>query len=189
MKSFPIRCCPAVPVKFFIPSWIKAWVLQNSKKYGIYNIFFVPRQYLPQPHGRVRNERPAAARRPVRLRASRFRRCECGGARQSRLPASAPQAGRARDRCDGKTARLLQAADYQTYDLLIGMDRRNLEAMRRICGSDPDHKLCLLLDFTAQPRDVADPWYTRDFEQTWLDITAGCTALLQTCFSAQTGPL
>ncbi|MBC5725400.1 low molecular weight phosphotyrosine protein phosphatase [Agathobaculum sp. NSJ-28] len=92
-------------------------------------------------------------------------------------------------RCDGKTARLLQAADYQTYDLLIGMDRRNLEAMRRICGSDPDHKLCLLLDFTAQPRDVADPWYTRDFEQTWLDITAGCTALLQTCFSAQTGPL
>ena len=89
-------------------------------------------------------------------------------------------------RCDGKTARLLQAADYQTYDLLIGMDRRNLEAMRRICGSDPDHKLCLLLDFTAQPRDVADPWYTRDFEQTWLDITAGCTALLQTCFSAQT---
>ena len=91
-------------------------------------------------------------------------------------------------RCDGKTARLLQAADYQTYDLLIGMDRRNLEAMRRICGSDPDHKLCLLLDFTAQPRDVADPWYTRDFEQTWLDITAGCTALLQTCFSAQTGP-
>ena len=92
-------------------------------------------------------------------------------------------------RCDGKTARLLQAADYQTYDLLTGMDRRNLEAMRRICGSDPDHKLCLLLDFTAQPRDVADPWYTRDFEQTWLDITAGCTALLQTCFSAQTGPL
>ena len=92
-------------------------------------------------------------------------------------------------RCDGKTARLLQAADYQTYDLLIGMDRRNLEAMRRICGSDPDHKLCLLLDFTAQPRDVADPWYTRDFEQTWLDITAGCTALLQTCFSAQTRPL
>ena len=92
-------------------------------------------------------------------------------------------------RCDGKTARLMQAADYQTYDLLIGMDRRNLEAMRRICGSDPDHKLCLLLDFTAQPRDVADPWYTRDFEQTWLDITAGCTALLQTCFSAQTGPL
>ena len=92
-------------------------------------------------------------------------------------------------RCDGKTARLLQAADYQTYDLLIGMDRRNLEAMRRICGSDPDHILCLLLDFTAQPRDVADPWYTRDFEQTWLDITAGCTALLQTCFSAQTGPL
>ena len=56
MKSFPIRCCPAVPVKFFIPSWIKAWVLQNSKKYGIYNIFFVPRQYLPQPHGGICDE-------------------------------------------------------------------------------------------------------------------------------------
>ena len=92
-------------------------------------------------------------------------------------------------RCDGKTARLLQAADYQTYDLLIGMDRRNLAAMRRICGGDPDHKLRLLLDFTTQPRDVADPWYTRDFEQTWQDITAGCAALLRTCFSTHAEPL
>ena len=77
-------------------------------------------------------------------------------------------------RCDGKTARLLQAADYQTYDLLIGMDRRNLAAMRRICGGDPDHKLRLLLDFTTQPRDVADPWYTRDFEQTWHLLNHPC---------------
>ncbi len=92
-------------------------------------------------------------------------------------------------RCDGKTARLLQAADYQTYDLLIGMDRRNLAAMRRICGGDPDHKLRLLLDFTTQPRDVADPWYTRDFEQTWQDITTGCAALLRTCFNTHAEPL
>ena len=80
--------------------------------------------------------------------------------------------------CAGHVARQLTAQDYENYDLLIGMDRENLRNMRRICGGDPDGKLSLLLDHTGRSRDVADPWYTGDFEATWQDVLAGCQALL-----------
>ena len=80
--------------------------------------------------------------------------------------------------CAGHAARQLTAQDYENYDLLIGMDRENLRNMRRICGGDPDGKLSLLLDHTGRSRDVADPWYTGDFEATWQDVLAGCPALL-----------
>ena len=63
--------------------------------------------------------------------------------------------------------------DYDEYDLLIGMDSANLRNMHRICGDDPDGKLRLLMDYTKQPRDVADPWYTEDFESTWRDVLEG----------------
>lgn len=82
--------------------------------------------------------------------------------------------------CAGKTARQLTRRDYEHYDLLIGMDRYNLANMRRMCGGDPDGKIHLLLDYTDHPRDVADPWYTDDFEATWRDCLEGCTALLET---------
>ena len=65
----------------------------------------------------------------------------------------------------GKRAVLLTRADYAFYDYLIGMDAENLHDMRRICGGDRAHKLSLLLDYTDHPRDVADPWYTRDLKQ------------------------
>lgn len=81
--------------------------------------------------------------------------------------------------CAGKTARQLTRADYGKYDLLIGMDSANIRNMTRICGGDPEGKIRLLLDYAGQHRDVADPWYTRDFEATWQDVMAGCTALLQ----------
>ncbi|MDD6032343.1 MAG: low molecular weight phosphotyrosine protein phosphatase [Oscillospiraceae bacterium] len=81
--------------------------------------------------------------------------------------------------CTGKTARQLTSRDYGRFDLLIGMDKANLRNMQRICGGDPDEKMHLLMDFTSRPGDVADPWYTGDFEQTWLDAEAGCRALLQ----------
>ena len=81
--------------------------------------------------------------------------------------------------CAGKTARQLCRADYDRWDLIIGMDRANLRDMGRICGGDPDGKLCLLMDFTDRPGDVADPWYTRDFEATWRDVSQGCRALLE----------
>ena len=116
--------------------------------------------------------------------------------------------------CTGKTARQLIRADYDRFDLLIGMDRANLRDMGHVCGGDPDGKLCLLMDCTdrrkgapAKPSfrlcgersrggmselsasvgsegyeacgdDVADPWYTGDFEITWRDVLAGCQSLL-----------
>ena len=80
--------------------------------------------------------------------------------------------------CAGKTARQLRREDYDRFDLLIGMDGANLRNMRRICGGDPEGKLSLLLDWTGHPGDVADPWYTGDFEATWRDVLAGCTGLL-----------
>lgn len=126
--------------------------------------------------------------------------------------------------CTGKTARRLERADWERFDLLIGMDEANLRAMRRIllpadgtgnasaawggmgqsfgsanrcsggagrgaCGIElsrkdgaarPDaQKIYLLLDFTDHPGSVADPWYTRDFEATWRDVSDGCRGLLQ----------
>lgn len=80
--------------------------------------------------------------------------------------------------CAGKTARQLRPEDYERYDFLVGMDSANLRNMRRICGGDPDRKLSLLLDFTKRPGDVADPWYTGDFDATWRDVLAGCEGLL-----------
>ena len=80
--------------------------------------------------------------------------------------------------CAGHAARQLRWEDYGCYDYLIGMDSANLRNMRRICGGDPQGKLCLLMDFTARPGDVADPWYTGDFESTWRDVLEGCRGLL-----------
>ena len=80
--------------------------------------------------------------------------------------------------CDGHAARQLTNQDYDEYDLLIGMDSANLRNMHRICGGDPDGKLRLLMDYTDRPGDVADPWYTGDFEATWQDVLAGCQGLL-----------
>ena len=79
---------------------------------------------------------------------------------------------------DDHRARQMTRADYDTYDLLIGMDGSNLAAMRRICGGDPDGKLRLLMAYTGTARDVADPWYTGDFDAAWRDIESGCRALL-----------
>lgn len=82
--------------------------------------------------------------------------------------------------CAGKTARQMTKQDYTYYDLLVGMDHANLRNMRRICGGDPDGKLHLLLDYTSRPGEVADPWYTDDFQSTWEDVTEGCQGLLKT---------
>lgn len=80
--------------------------------------------------------------------------------------------------CIGHSARRMTAADYLEYDLLIGMDSANLRNMRRMYHDDPAKKLHLLLAFAGENRDVADPWYTGDFESTWQDVNAGCRGLL-----------
>ncbi len=80
--------------------------------------------------------------------------------------------------CQGKHARQMTADDYNHYDLLIGMDEWNIRNMLRITGGDPMKKIRKLLDYTDRPGDVADPWYTGDFEATWRDCLEGCMALL-----------
>ena len=80
--------------------------------------------------------------------------------------------------CKGKTSRLLTRDDYSAYDYIIGMDKSNMADMLEIMNGDPQHKLSLMLDWCGEHRDVADPWYTHDFEATWQDVLRGCTALL-----------
>lgn len=80
--------------------------------------------------------------------------------------------------CKGHVARQLTNQDYEEYDLLIGMDQANLRSMYRICGGDFADKMSLLMEHTDHPGDVADPWYTGDFEATWQDVLAGCRGLL-----------
>ena len=81
--------------------------------------------------------------------------------------------------CDGKRAVQLKASDYDNYDYLIGMDSMNIRNMMRILGEDPEGKVYRMLDFGKNPRDIADPWYTGDFEQTYRDILEGCEALME----------
>ena len=72
----------------------------------------------------------------------------------------------------------LTRADYEKYDLFVGMDTANIRNMHRLFGTDPDEKIAKLLDFTSRGGDVADPWYTGNFEETYKDVTEGCRALL-----------
>ena len=81
--------------------------------------------------------------------------------------------------CSGKTARQMTRADYANYDYIVAMDSGNLSDMVRFVGNDPDGKVSLLMSHTDTPRDVADPWYTGDFEATWKDVNRGCNALLE----------
>ena len=80
--------------------------------------------------------------------------------------------------CKGKKARQMRDNDYSRFDLLIGMDEWNIRNMTRICGGDPERKIHKLLDYTKRKGDVADPWYTGNFEATWQDVTEGCQCLL-----------
>jgi len=81
--------------------------------------------------------------------------------------------------CEGKTAVQLKKSDYEKYDYLIGMDGWNIRNMLRMLGGDPEGKVHKLLEFVGSDRDVADPWYTGNFEVTWQDVTAGCKELLK----------
>ncbi len=78
-----------------------------------------------------------------------------------------------------RRARQITKADYDYYDLLIGMDRYNMINMRRFYANDPQNKLRLLLDYTHRGGDIADPWYTGNFDDTYEDIKEGCEALIK----------
>jgi len=77
-----------------------------------------------------------------------------------------------------KRAVQLKKTDYSYYDYIIGMDQRNITNIHRILGNDIDKKVFRLLDITKKPRDIADPWYTGDFGQTYEDVYEGCLTLL-----------
>ena len=82
--------------------------------------------------------------------------------------------------CEGKRAVQVKKSDYENYDYLICMDENNMRNIRRIIGSDPEDKVVKLLSFTGENRNVADPWYSGDFETCYRDIYNGCKALLET---------
>lgn len=77
----------------------------------------------------------------------------------------------------------MTAQDYEEYDYLIGMDTANIRNMNRIAGGDPEGKIYKLLAFAGSGRDVADPWYTGDFDATYNDVLEGCTAFLNKIMS------
>ena len=80
--------------------------------------------------------------------------------------------------CEGKRARVITRDDFHYYDQIVVMDSENLQGLRWLFGKDKDRKVKLLMDYTDRPGEVADPWYTRDFEATWRDVLEGCNALL-----------
>ncbi len=79
----------------------------------------------------------------------------------------------------GKVSTQLKKSDYDKYDYFIGMDEMNRRDIKRILGEDVKNKVYLLLDFTSSPRDVADPWWTGDFEETKKDVIEGTNALYE----------
>ena len=81
--------------------------------------------------------------------------------------------------CGNHRARQMTKEDYDKFDLLIGMDGANLRNMRRLYSNDSQKKLHLLLEFAGSDRDIADPWYTGNFDATYEDVLSGCAALLE----------
>lgn len=80
---------------------------------------------------------------------------------------------------DGKYSRQLKKEDYEKYDYILGMEEYNIKNILKIVGEDREGKVCRLLDFSDNPRDIADPWYTHNFDVTYDDIVEGCEAFLQ----------
>ena len=81
--------------------------------------------------------------------------------------------------CKGKTARQMTASDYGRFDLIVCMDDWNMRNMLRICGDDPEGKMHKMMEYTDRGGDVADPWYTGNFDATWRDCLEGCEGILK----------
>ena len=78
-----------------------------------------------------------------------------------------------------RRATLLSKADYAAYDYLVAMDAENVHDMLRLFGGDPEKKITMLLQFAGENREVADPWYTGNFDETYEDVVKGCKGLLE----------
>lgn len=81
--------------------------------------------------------------------------------------------------CQSKRARQIRSEDYERFDWIVGMDDWNMRNLRRAFPGDPEGKLHKLLDFCGDGSDVADPWYTGDFDATWQDVQRGCRAMMK----------
>ncbi|HPJ02369.1 MAG TPA: low molecular weight protein-tyrosine-phosphatase [Candidatus Limiplasma sp.] len=88
--------------------------------------------------------------------------------------------------CAGKVSIQLQKADYDAFDLLIVMDERNVRASQRITGGNPQGKVRMMMELTARPGEVADPWYTRQYDVAYRDILEGCEAWLDALLGEKT---
>lgn len=87
--------------------------------------------------------------------------------------------------CDGHRARQMTMDDYDYYDLIVCMDHNNVRNANRMTGGDPNNKIRLLLDYTERKgAEVADPWYTGDFDATWVDVNEGCNALIGATYNS-----
>ncbi len=84
-------------------------------------------------------------------------------------------------------ARQMTMTDYEYFDYLIGMDSANIRNMNRIAGGDPDGKIYKLPSFAHQSKDIADPWYTDNFDETYRDVLEGCEALLDYLMKTEAG--
>ena len=73
----------------------------------------------------------------------------------------------------------MQKEDYDKYDMFVGMEDYNLRRMKAVFGGDPDGKISKLLDYSDNPRDIADPWYSGNFDRTYLDVVEGVDGLLK----------
>lgn len=138
------------------------------------NSLYLSWQYLPQPDSRVRDEELdehswAASQIQIASAATSWE-----GIGNPVYPPAHRRLAERGISCGGRAARQLINSDYEEYDLLIGMDKANLRDIYRICGGDFVDKMHLLMNFADHPDDVADPWYTDDFEMTWRDVLAGC---------------
>lgn len=80
--------------------------------------------------------------------------------------------------CGNHRARKMCREEYAAFDYIICMERYNIQNIMRIIGNDPEHKVQRLLDYTNRPRDIADPWYTGNFDETFDDVMEGCQAFL-----------
>ena len=83
-----------------------------------------------------------------------------------------------------RSARQMTKADYDRYDIIIAMDSANIYNMRRFVGDDPDEKVSMMMSYCGKDKDVADPWYTGDFERTFDDISEACEGLLESLIPA-----
>ena len=78
-----------------------------------------------------------------------------------------------------RKARQMTKADYDKFDYILGMENKNIANILRIVGEDKENKVHRLLDFSSSPRDIADPWYTGDFDITYYDVEDGCSKFLE----------